>query len=96
MRTKVSGSPSLFTDGRLEYRALTTTFTKTFSDRWQASATYTLSGSWDAEGSPDVGFEVAKDLGGDYTLAANDQRHRAGFNGVWQRPGGFQVSGLYF
>ena len=86
----------IYTDGRSEYRALTTTLTKRFSQKWQGTATYTLSGAWDAEGVPDVGFDIAKDLGGDYTLAANDQRHRAVFNGIWQLPAGLQLSGLYF
>lgn len=47
-------------------------------------------------GSPDVGFPVAPDLGSEYTLAVSDQRHRAVFNGLWQLPSGFQLSGLYF
>jgi len=41
-------------------------------------------------------FAVAKDLGGEYSLATSDQRHRAVFNGIWDLPMGFQVSGLYF
>ena len=56
----------------------------------------TLSGYWDANGAPDVGFKVAPDLGGEYTLAAGDQRHRAVFNGIWQPKHGLQLSGLYF
>ena len=35
-------------------------------------------------------------MGGEYTLAATDQRHRAVVNGVWDVGGGFQASGLYF
>jgi len=41
-------------------------------------------------------FAVAKDLGGEYGLATSDQRHRAVFNGIWELPLGFQLSGLYF
>ncbi len=41
-------------------------------------------------------FAVAPDLGGEYGLATSDQRHRAVFNGIWELPMGFQVSGLYF
>ena len=41
-------------------------------------------------------FAVAPDLGGAYGLATSDQRHRAVFNGIWELPYGFQVSGLYF
>jgi hypothetical protein len=43
-----------------------------------------------------VTFAVAPDLGGEYGLATSDQRHRAVFNGIWELPYGFQVSGLYF
>jgi hypothetical protein len=39
---------------------------------------------------------LASDLGGEYTLAVGDQRHRATVNGIWQLPLNFQVSGLYF
>jgi hypothetical protein len=41
-------------------------------------------------------FEVAPDIGGEYGLAATDQRHRAVFNGIWDVGYGFQLSGLYF
>src|SRR6266850_8122144 len=41
-------------------------------------------------------FAVAKDLGGEYGLATSDQRHRAVFNGIFELPNGFLVSGLYF
>jgi len=43
-----------------------------------------------------VPFAVSPDLGGEYGLATSDQRHRAVFNGIWELPMGFQVSGLYF
>ncbi len=43
-----------------------------------------------------VRFKVAPDLGGEYTLAAGDQRHRAVVNGIWQLKHGLQLSGLYF
>ncbi len=43
-----------------------------------------------------VTFDVAPDLGNDYTLAETDQRHRIVFNGIWQAGHGFQVSGIYF
>lgn len=77
-----------------------TGFTKRFSNRWRASATYTLSGAWDADGLPAgdyaVPFRLAPDFGEEFTLAANDQRHRAVLNGIWQLPYQFQLSGLYF
>ena len=41
-------------------------------------------------------FNVAADLGGEYGLATSDQRHRAVFNGIFELPQGFLVSGLYF
>ena len=83
--------------------ALQTSLTKRFSGGWQASGTYTLSGSWDANPRPidgltfqPVSFPTAPDLGGEYSLAIGDQRHRAVFNGLWQLRYGFQLSGLYF
>jgi hypothetical protein len=52
----------------------------------------------------DTYFKVKPYLGGEYgfrgaggtqTLGEPDQRHRLVFNGVYELPGGFQVSGLY-
>jgi hypothetical protein len=88
--------PTYYSDGWSNYHALQTAFTKRFNNNWQASGTYTLGQYKDAVGAPDVGFAVAPDLGGEYTLAAGDQRHRAVFNGIWQLQRGFQLSGLYF
>jgi carboxypeptidase family protein len=98
-----------FLEGYSNYHAVETSFTKRFSDHWQASGTYTVSGFWDGRPPPPVieivngqltrrelGFDVAKDLGGEYSLAAGDQRHRAVFNGIWEIGNGVQVSGLYF
>ena len=87
--------------GRSSYHALQTAFTKRLANRWQAAATYTLSGLWDAESRPFSGLEMvsfptAPDLGGEFTLGQTDQRHRAVFNGIWQVGRGFQVSGLYY
>jgi hypothetical protein len=92
---------SLVTPGqRLNYHALQTAFTRRFSNNWQASGTYTLSVVRDLNpvysGLDPVTFPVASDLGGDYGLARGDQRHRATFNGIWQLPYAFQLSGLYF
>ena len=81
--------------GWSNYHGLSTALTKRLSERWQASATYLLSAVWDAQSSP-APFEVAPDLGGEYSLAATDQRHRVVFNGIWQAGFGFQLSGLYF
>ena len=40
---------------RSSYHALQTAWTKRLSNRWQASATYTLSGLWDMEALPHSG-----------------------------------------
>ena len=86
---------------RSEYHGLLTGFTKRFSNNWQASATYTLSGLWNADTKPfsglePVAFETAPDLGGEWGLSSDDQRHRAVFNGIWEVGKGFQVSALHF
>jgi len=84
-----------------DYHALQTAFTKRFSDRWQASATYTLARLEDCDPLPRSGLEivtfpVTPDLGGECSLATSDQRHRAVLNGIWELKYGFQVSGLYY
>src|SRR5258708_39938865 len=87
--------------GRSNSHGLQTSFTKRLSHRWQASGTYTLSRLYDqsapaVSGTSPVPFRVAPDLGGEYTIAGTDQRHRGTFNGIWQVGRGFQLSGLYF
>jgi hypothetical protein len=96
--------------GRSNYHGLEMNFTKRMSNRWQANATYSLSGYYSSPGEPvfiqpdgrggimwsPLAFRVAPDLGDDYALAATDQRHRATFNGIWEAGYGFQLSGLYF
>ena len=87
--------------GQSDYHGLQTAVTKRMSDNWQASLTYTLAGLWDQDPQPisgftEVPFTVAKDLGGERSLAEGDQRHRLVFNGIWEVGGGFQVSGIYF
>jgi hypothetical protein len=97
-----------FLEGWSNYHGLETAFTKRFNQRWQATATYTLSALRDAAATPyqyepvngtvtrrQIGFPLAPDLGGEYTLAATDQRHPT-FNGIWDVGSGFQLSGLYF
>jgi hypothetical protein len=86
---------------RSNNHGLQTVLTKRLSHRWQASANYTLSTLKDADAYPHFGlvrvpFSTAPDLGGEYTLAATDQRHRAVFNGIWDASHGLQLSGLYF
>ena len=83
------------------YHALQTAFTKRMADNWQASITYTLSGFWNHENQPfsgleQVPFEVAPDLGNEWTFSSDDQRHRAVFNGIWMVGKGFQLSGLHY
>src|SRR5439155_1753755 len=56
------------------YHALQTGFTRRFSNRWQANATYTLSGLWSADTKPfsglqQVTFATAPDLGGEWGLS---------------------------
>jgi Carboxypeptidase regulatory-like domain len=87
--------------GQSDYHGLQTTFTKRLSHRWQGSLTYTLSGLWDQDPAPisglaEVPFPVARDLGGERSLAETDQRHRLVFNGIWELRYGLQVSGIYF
>jgi hypothetical protein len=87
--------------GRSSYHGLQTAFTKRFSHKWQASATYTLSGLWNADTKPfsglrQVTFDTVPDLGGEWSLSADDQRHRAVFNGIWDIGRGVQLSGLHY
>jgi hypothetical protein len=86
---------------RSAYHALITGFTKRFSNRWQASATYTLGGLWTADSRPFSGlymvpFATAPDLGGEWGLSEDDQRHRAVFSGIWEVGRGFQLSGFHY
>jgi hypothetical protein len=48
-----------------------------------------------AEPQP-VPFDVAPDLGGEWSFAESDQRHRAVLSGIWQVGRGFQVSGVHY
>jgi hypothetical protein len=82
------------------YHGLETAFTKRFSRRWQASATYTLSSFRDYVPPPTSGlalvtFPVPEDIGNNWAYAQGDQRHRAVFNGIWELPFELQLSGLY-
>jgi hypothetical protein len=86
------------------------TLTKRYSDNWQLSGSYTLAYFKDeaplreqwfigSDGLVDhrpVGFALAPDMGGEYTFATSDQRHRFTANGIWDAGRGFQVSGVYF
>jgi len=93
-------------NGRSTYHALQTAFTKRMSSRWQASATYTLGGFWDALGRPlqgapgrtpvPVDFALAPDLDGEWSLSSTDLRHRSVLSGIWEVGGGFQVSGTHY
>jgi hypothetical protein len=104
-------------NGRSNYYGWENTFTKRFSNRWQANATYTLSRTKDDGAVGDItgpyvvtlepsaaiptkltpySGTVAPDMAPIYQLGANDQRHRATFNGIWDMGKGVQLSGLYF
>ena len=90
-----------FNQHRYNDHSLQTAWTKRMSEGWQASATYRLGGLWESSGPIHSGFDVvtfplAEDLGEQDSLSVGDQRHRAVFNGIWQLPYDFQVSGLYF
>ena len=87
--------------GKSSTQELRTSFTKRFSAHWQASGTYSLRYFWDAEPPPFSGpnpvpFATAPDLGGQWTLGAGDQRHRATLSGIWEIAHGFQVSALQY
>lgn len=89
-----------FSLGESNYHALETAFNRRFNQRWQASATYTLSKFTDFYPQPYSGrsvvpFPVAPDLGNEWALAEGDQRHRAVFNTIWDFGHGLQLSGLY-
>jgi hypothetical protein len=88
-------------EGKSNNHALETAFTRRFSNRWQASVTYTLSKFDDyiplpLSGSTLVTFPVPADLGDSWYPAVGDQRHRAVVNSIVELPYEFQVSGLYF
>jgi hypothetical protein len=93
-------------NGRSTYHALQTAFIKRMSNRWQATATYTLGGFWDGLGWPlqgaagrtpvPVEFALAPDLGGEWGLSSTDLRHRAVVSGIWEVGRGFQVSGTHY
>ena len=92
--------------GKSSYHGLQTSFTKRMSNRWQAAATYTLSGFWDAESRPFTGdgvgsffpvpFATAPDMGGEWSLSTTDQRHRFVFSSIVEAGRGFQVSGIAY
>jgi len=87
--------------GRSETQELRFAVNKRFRNRWQASGNYALRWFWDAEPHPFSGLEpvpfpVAKDLGGEWSLAEDDQRHRATFSAIWEVGRGFQVSMLQY
>ena len=86
--------------GKSELHALQTAFTKRYSNRWQASATYTLAGLWNAESSRSRGSRACRSRRSPTSAVSggsqDDQRHRVVFNGIWQVGYGFQVSGLHY
>jgi hypothetical protein len=99
-----------FLNGWSNYYGTDFTVTKRYSDRWQLSASYTLAYFRDALPARQqwffgddglvahrpTGFPLAADMGGEYTLAETDQRHRLTANGIWDVGKGLQVSGIYF
>ena len=101
---------TVFRAGWSNTHSLQTAFTKRFRNRWQAAGNYLLSVKRNGTPLPStvsldesgfvvyerLTFPVAPDLGGEYSLAVGDQRHRAVVNGIVDLRYGFQVSGLYF
>ena len=96
-------------NGRSNYYGWENAFTRRMANHLQASVTYTMSQFKDATHAPwawyienghlqrkELGFKVADDMGGSYSRASTDQRHRVVFNGIWEAPYGLQVSGVYF
>ena len=88
-------------EAKSNYHGVETAFTKRLSLHFQASVTYTYSRFSDyiplpLSGNTLVTFHVPEDLGDSWYPAIGDQRHRAVFNGVWELPYAFQLSGLYF
>ena len=86
---------------RLNMHTMQLQFTKRMNDNWQASGNYSLSWMKDAfpppwSGTRPLPAPYPRDLGGDYSFAVGDQRHRGALNGIYQLPAGFQLSGLYF
>jgi carboxypeptidase family protein len=87
--------------GTSDYYGIQSSFTKRMASHWQANVTYTLGWLYDKDAQPLSGLReysgtVPNDIGGQRSLAASDQRHRAVFNGIWDVAHGFQVSGIYF
>jgi hypothetical protein len=100
-----------FSQGKQDYRALETAFTKRMSHRWQASVTYTLAFQYTADVYPvndgcehpytapgvcNVPVTIAPFLFEPDLYLTGSQRHRAVVNGIWEAPFGLQVSGLFF
>jgi hypothetical protein len=99
-----------YLDGTSNYYGADFTLTKRYADNWQLTASYTA--SWFKDRNPNrvnwvfgsdglltqqpIGFALARDLGGEYTFAATDQRGRATLNGIWDIGKGLQLSGIYF
>jgi len=94
----VGSSPHI---GKSDLYGMQSSLTKRLSNHWQASVTYTLSWFYSADPPPLSGLNeytgpVPIDMGGERSLSAFDQRHRAVFNGIYDVGHGFQVSGIYF
>jgi hypothetical protein len=102
-------------DGKQNYKALQTSFTKRMANHWQASATYTYARTSVFDTLPlnpgcsnpmttvagsgvyscDRAVTLPQDITCNCWYAGNDQHNRATFNGIWEAPKGFEVSGLY-
>ena len=94
-------------EGRSNYQALQTSFTKRMSNRWQASGTYSYAVFKEGHPLPQqyaldasrltrsaIPFTLAPDFGGEY-YDAGQPRHLGGLNGIWSAGRGIQLSGIY-
>ena len=82
------------------YHGLVTGFTKRFSNRWQASATYSLSGFWTADSRPFSGHHIVpfpgSGSGRGMGVVGGRSTPPGVFSGIWQVGRGFQVSGFHY
>jgi hypothetical protein len=101
------------TEGKDNYQTLQMSFTKRMANRWQASATYSISADrlYQREPiAPGCNYVFTINATGNFVCDvpitlhpalqaqwydAGVQRNRFTFNGIWELPYAFQLSGLY-
>ena len=84
--------------GRSDYRALVLTLNKRYSNRWQLQGNWVISrdkSDDDNERDPfTVRYADLLDLESEYSLSDRDSRHRMNVFGLYDFPGGFQLTSL--